>query len=184
MVGTKERIKTGAYSKMMDHRKSINSREDFKRYKEYVNNNKVWPMTKGEMKWWATVAEHCGHNIDMIVVHWYFGPGQLEIMKEKLMEVRELLSSKYPGKSFLLNISECNTIKSKNFKNDEHLYLTEALGAMLHAGTDIATFWPMRMRNIGKLTLLDHNTTIGHCKNTSTLVSNPARRSGAKYSFR
>ncbi|MEX2336768.1 MAG: hypothetical protein WD555_05815 [Fulvivirga sp.] len=157
-VGTKERIKKEAYDQLMTYRRNINSVEDAGKYKAFRDDNKILPITTGDKKWWPTLAEYCGHNIDMIVVHWYFGANQLATMSEKLLGVRELLVNRHPGKSFMMNISEYNTTKAKNFEDDEHLYLTEAIGQMLHAQVDIASFWPMRIKQIGKSRLLDYET--------------------------
>lgn len=158
MVGTKERFKTEAYDEMMALRTGIGSRQEFEAYKSFIDANKILPITKGDTKWWETVIKGCGHHIDMLVVHWYFSGPQLAIMADKLKEVRALFHSIYPQKPLMLNISEYNTTKSAGFKNDEHLYLAEAIGAMLQAGADMASFWPMRMKGIGKSTLLHHET--------------------------
>lgn len=158
MVGTKDRFKKDAYQEMLSRRMNIGNREDFDAYKEFVDKNKALPITEGETKWWETVIRNCGHNIDMIIVHWYFSGNQLDMMSQKLQEVKTLFHQSHPGKSVMFNISEYNTTKSSGFKNDEHLYLAEAIGEMMRAGVDIASFWPMRMKGIGKSTLLHIET--------------------------
>lgn len=153
-VGTKERIKTGSYAQMMHLRSNINSREDHRKYEEFVKANTILPVTTGDAKWWRTLAERCGNNADMIIVHWYFSPNQLPMVTERLMEVRGLFSAMYPDKSFLLNMSEFNVTERSA---SSHLELTEMIGAMLKAKTDISSLWPMRMK-YKKPTLLDYET--------------------------
>jgi len=156
-VGTRERIRENTYDEVIRLRRNINSKEDYKRYKDFVDANKILPVTTGDSKWWPTIVERCGHHVDMIVVHWYFSPEQLGIMSQKLSEVRNLFTSRFPGKSFVFNMSEYNTTQPSGIKQDEHLYLTEAIGTMLKAKVDIASFWPMRLQNYNKSTLLKYD---------------------------
>lgn len=157
-TGTKERLKDNARAEVMQYRRNINSKAEYEAYKEFVKDNTRLPVFKGDIKWWKTLAERCGKNIDMLIVHWYFSPGQLNTMSRRLAEVKSLFTDMYPGRSYLFNMSEYNTTKIQEFNKQEHIYLTEAVGAMLKAEMDFASFWPMRLRNYGKSTLLDYTT--------------------------
>jgi hypothetical protein len=153
-VGTKERFKPEAYERMLHLRKNINSKKDAAAYEEFVKANTIMPITKGDTKWWNTVARICGSKIDMIIVHWYFGPNQLPMVTKKLLEVQELFAKMYPGKNFLLNMSEYNVTERTD---ESFMHLTEMLGSMLNAKMDLTSLWPMRMK-YKKPTLLDYKT--------------------------
>ena len=154
-VGTKERIKEGTYGELIRIYNNIHSREDYENYQVFTKENTINPITQGSEKWWPTLIEKSGDNIDMIIVHWYFGPGQLDEMSERLSQVKKLFTDKYPDKNYITNISEYNTTSASDFNGDEHLYLSEAIGKMLQAEVDVASFWPLRLEHYGKSTLLD-----------------------------
>ncbi|MGV3504768.1 MAG: hypothetical protein ACO1O1_13755 [Adhaeribacter sp.] len=150
-VGTRERVKPEAIGPLMEMRRHISSRQTYEQYKDYLKANTLMPITKGEKKWWETVARKCGSKVDMIIVHWYFAPNQLPLVTGKLQEVRNLFAKMHPGKKYLLNLSEYNvTVRTPA----SHMHLTEMLGAMLQGKTDITGLWPMRMK-YKKPTLLD-----------------------------
>ncbi|MGV3642403.1 MAG: hypothetical protein ACO1NZ_17905, partial [Adhaeribacter sp.] len=142
-VGTRERIKPEAFAPLMEMRRNISSRQTYEQYKDYLKANTLLPITKGEEKWWETVARKCGDKVDMIVVHWYFAPNQLPMVTGKLQEVKNLFAKIHPGKKYLLNLSEYNvTVRTPA----SHMHLTEMVGAMLRGKTDITGLWPMRMK--------------------------------------
>ncbi|WP_153042743.1 hypothetical protein [Rufibacter ruber] len=153
-VGTKERIKESQLPRVLQMRENITSRESYNAYKKFHEENTIKPITTGEQKWWETVAGICGKNVNMIIVHWYFGANQLPMVTRKLLEVRELFAQKNPGKNYLLNLSEYNVLERNA---TSHLELTEMVGAMLEAKTDLAMLWPMRMA-YKKPTLVDVKT--------------------------
>ncbi|MGV3538687.1 MAG: hypothetical protein ACO1OQ_02690 [Rufibacter sp.] len=153
-VGTKERIKEGQLPQVLQMRENITSRESYNAYKKFHEQNTIKPITTGQQKWWETVANICGKNVDMIIVHWYFGANQLPTVTKKMLEVRELFAQKYPGKKYLLNMSEYNVLERNA---TSHLELTEMVGAMLNAKTDLSMLWPMRMA-YKKPTLVDVKT--------------------------
>ena len=142
-VGTKERLKNGASGKAFEYRSNITDKDSYKRYDDYVKENTRLPITSGSNKWWETVVRKSGKNVDMIIVHWYFAPNQLPMVTKKLTEVKKLFTDAYPGKKFLLNISEYNVTEKTP---ESHMHMTEMIGAMLTAGTDITGLWPMRLK--------------------------------------
>ncbi len=151
-TGTKERLKEGTHARVIEYRNNITNKEGHERYKNFVKQSTILPITTGTNKWWETVARKSGKNIDMIIVHWYFAPNQLPIVTKKLSEVKKLFADAYPGKKFLLNISEYNVTERTP---ESHMHLTEMVGAMLTAGTDITGLWPVRLK-YKKPTLLNY----------------------------
>ncbi len=151
-VGTKERLKNGTANQLFEYRNLINSKQDYQRYQDFVKESTILPITVGEKKWWETIARKSGKNIDMIIVHWYFAPNQLPMVTKKLSEVKKLFNDAYPGKKFLLNISEYNVTEKTP---ESHMHMTEMIGAMLHAGVDITGLWPVRLK-YKKPTLLNY----------------------------
>ncbi len=141
-VGTKERIKKEALPQVLEYRNNINSRQDAKRYSDFTKANTIQPLTTGTEKWWHILAEECADKIDMIIVHWYFSPQQLDKIYGRLTKLRKLLEQKVPGKKFLFNMSEYNVTTRTP---ESYMHLTEMMGTMLKAGFDIAALWPMRM---------------------------------------
>ena len=142
-VGTAERIKPEAYQQVMAYRNDIKSRTDDSRYKKFLEASTIKPLTKGNVKWWQTLADKCGKNIDMIIIHWYFGENQLPDVSNKLLQVRDLFTKMYPGKNFLVNMSEYNVTERSE---RSPVQLTEMIGAMLNGKVDLSNLWPMRMK--------------------------------------
>lgn len=142
-TGTAERVKPEAYQQVMAYRNDIKSRADDSRYKKFLEDNTIKPLTVGDVKWWQTLAEKCGKNIDMIIVHWYFGENQLPTVSKKLLEVRSLFTKMYPEKKYLMNISEYNVTERSE---RSPVQLTEMIGAMLTGKVDLSNLWPMRMK--------------------------------------
>ncbi|MFT4094183.1 MAG: hypothetical protein QM640_11135 [Niabella sp.] len=153
-VGTKERVKKGALPRVLEYRRNINSREDAKRYDDFLKSNTIQPITEGSEKWWEILAAECADKIDMIIVHWYFSPQQLDNVYGRLTKLRRLLERKLPGKKFLYNMSEYNVTTRTP---ESYMHLTEMMGTMLKAGIDISALWPMRMK-YKKPTYLDYKT--------------------------
>lgn len=153
-VGTKERIKEGTLPQVLAYRRNINSREDAKRYADFKESNTILPITEGKEKWWEILAEECADKVDMIIVHWYFSPQQLDNVYSRLTKLRQLLDRKLPGKKFLFNMSEYNVTTRTP---ESYMHLTEMMGTMLKAGIDISALWPMRMQ-YKKPTYFDYKT--------------------------
>jgi hypothetical protein len=142
-VGTAERIKTEAYPQLMAYRNDIKNKADYTRYNKFLEENTIKPITKGEVKWWQVLVEKCGKNIDMIIVHWYFGENQLSSVSKRLSEVKNMFETKYPDKRYLMNISEYNVTERSAHS---HMHLTQMIGEMLAGKVDLSNLWPMRMK--------------------------------------
>ncbi|MCH5598241.1 hypothetical protein [Niabella ginsengisoli] len=153
-VGTKERIKKEALPQVLERRKNINTVKAHKQYEAFVKEQTQLPVTKGTDKWWQTLAEKCGDKVDMIIVHWYFAPQQIDIVPQKLQQLRQLLTSIHPDKKYLFNMSEFNVTTRTP---ESFMHLTEMMGILLQSGFNITSIWPMRME-YKKPTLLNYST--------------------------
>lgn len=141
-VGTKERIRPSSLSEVLALRRNINSRADHKQYETFTKKETTLPITSGAQKWWPTVAAKCGDKIDMIIVHWYFAPAQLDLVAEKLNQLQRLWKNAHPAKDYVFNMSEFNvTTKTPQ----SFMHLTEMMGLLLNTGFDLSAIWPMRM---------------------------------------
>lgn len=142
-VGTKERIPGEKQAELKKLRKNIQSRQQYNAYNDYKEKHTQKPITKGNKKWWETLARLCGSKIDMIVIHWYFGDRQLPDVSKKLLEVRALFKEYHPQKDYIFNMSEFNTVSNSKKGVTE---LTEMFGEMLKGKIDVSNLWPLRLR--------------------------------------
>lgn len=174
-VGTKERIKDGKLDEIMALYKKIDTKEDNKAYKELLGKHVIKPTTTGSEKWWANVSKECARDIDIISIHWYFGPKSIKNLTRELKKVKKLVEAKNPRKKYLMYMSEYNLLGNyRDFGIKQAQYMVECFGRFLDAGVNIGAFWPMRMAGAyGKRSFMDK---CGTKRNASVYFKETASR--------
>ncbi len=142
-VGTKERTDPSQWETIRQMYLNINSREETKAADEYADSYENENTTDGTIKWWNEIANICGEYIDMIVIHWYYtGSNNQAKQCTSLQEVENVFKKKYPGKNFLMAMTEYNCNHTTADLRIAGFF--DGIGRFLEAGVDMANFWPLR----------------------------------------
>jgi alpha-L-arabinofuranosidase len=96
-------------------------------------------------RWWATVLEAAGSEIDLASFHFYFAPDyELPKMSESIAKIQELCREKVPGKTIPLISTEWSMGDwVQTFGLQRALAVAEAAGKMIQAGVMMSTYWPL-----------------------------------------
>lgn len=146
LVGTKERTDSSKMGVIRNMEEKTAGQGDVKTLKAYIKKNELKDKRAGGVSWWKTVAETCGDDIDMLIVHWYYFPaksGSTKNMTASLRKVEALFKSVHPQKKYVMCLSEYNCNSADT--TERVLGFAESLGRFLEGGITLATFWPMRM---------------------------------------
>jgi alpha-L-arabinofuranosidase len=100
---------------------------------------------KDGARWWPTVLETAGREIDLASFHFYFAPDyELPKMAESIAKIQELCREKVPGKTIPLICTEWSMGDwVQTFGLQRALAVAEAAAKMIQAGVMMSTYWPL-----------------------------------------
>jgi len=109
--------------------------------------------------WWPALFRIAGADMDMAVIHNYFGALGMD---REVAALRRSLDEQFPNRRILIALTEWNIGKSVQASPMEQAMMqAEAIARFIAGGVDLATFWPLRFpgREWGDRSLLDLQTS-------------------------
>jgi len=143
--GEKEKFPRDQWAAIRQRALAIASQKDAKAFDTFERGHQKNAFP-GSEKWWPSVLDECGKDIDMLSVHPYYsvpvGPGRNTVanLDVKIAELKKFAKTK-TGRDYLVCASEYSC-KSDNEPNGWGM--AEGVCRMLSGGVDLATIWPLR----------------------------------------
>ncbi|OPZ23119.1 MAG: Intracellular exo-alpha-(1-_5)-L-arabinofuranosidase [candidate division BRC1 bacterium ADurb.BinA364] len=157
-VGAGDRCSPEDRAALIEAERAVAGKEATAAFKQFSKSRIEQDRRKGEPRWWPTVFEIAGAEIDFAVVHWYFGASLVPQLDSAIRDLKAFLDEK-AGRPVPLAMTEWNvgSEMQKSMTRFEHdLIIAEAAARFLDGGIAMGAYWPARIR-AGNYTLIDYN---------------------------